>query len=70
MDFSGEIEQHKGIHAALDRLVETIHSAQVDPGKFDAVAMQKLMKDFREPLVIHARCLASDYLRNAVHPSG
>lgn len=47
MDFSGEEEQHKVIHAALDAILALLS----DPAAFDAAQAVALMGPLKEPLV-------------------
>lgn len=65
MDFSGEIGEHKVIHAALDEILAHITAAKADPSKFDAPKLKGMMEAFRTPLVRVASgvlCLILMYL--------
>jgi len=53
MDFSGEAEQHKAIHATLDEISEMIREAKADHAKFDAEALKVKMVDFKPSLYGH-----------------
>lgn len=51
LDFSGEIEQHKVIHAGLDELLPYIRSSKADTSTFDALKLKDMMSKLRDPLV-------------------
>lgn len=51
LDFNGELEQHKVIHAALAELLPLFRSAKEDPFLFDATKIDMIMRHLREPLV-------------------
>lgn len=51
LDMSGEIEQHKIIHACLEKLFAFIGAAQADPSQFDAVKMGAILTTLKDPLV-------------------
>lgn len=51
MDFSGEVDSHKTIHAALEELITAIDVARNDHSKFKPEEMHELMSKLREPLV-------------------
>jgi hypothetical protein len=51
MDFSGEADQHKVIHAGLEELLTMIHEARTDLSKFDPEKMSTKMTALKEPLV-------------------
>jgi hypothetical protein len=51
MDFSGEADQHKVIHAGLEELLTMIHEAQTDLSKFDPEKMNTKMIALKVPLV-------------------
>ncbi|KAF8574056.1 hypothetical protein K439DRAFT_1420908 [Ramaria rubella] len=53
LDFSHEMEQHKDIHAGLDRLIDTIQAAQTNHSLFDAAQMKKMMVGLRTPMYEH-----------------
>lgn len=57
LDFSGEVEEHKAIHAKLDEILAYIAEVRADPTKFDAAKLKASMDDFRTPLVCELRCL-------------
>ena len=54
MDFGKEVEDHKGIQAALDRFTGLLSAAQADPSKFDAQVLAQTLRDLRAPLVRRA----------------
>ncbi len=51
MDFSGEAEAHKGIHASLHDVIDIIHHGRANPAEFNPRELQDLMENLREPLV-------------------
>ncbi|CAL1714139.1 unnamed protein product [Somion occarium] len=53
LDFSGEIEQHKAVHAPLKAMVAMIHEAQADLTKFDPQQFKELVVPLRVPLFNH-----------------
>jgi len=53
LDFTGELEQHKIIHAGLDELLPYIRSAKTDTSKFDALQLKNMMLKIRDPLFQH-----------------
>ncbi|KAI0324080.1 hypothetical protein GY45DRAFT_466949 [Cubamyces sp. BRFM 1775] len=53
MDFSHEQEQHKEVHAFLDEFLATIHAAQKDKTKFDAVKLKGLVLSAKDSLFTH-----------------
>ncbi|KAI0071411.1 hypothetical protein K474DRAFT_1669051 [Panus rudis PR-1116 ss-1] len=56
LDFSHEIEQHKGIHDPLSDLISMMHEAQKDVAKFDSqkiAELKSLMLGLRDPLFTH-----------------
>ena len=54
MDFGKEVEDHKGIQAALDRFTALLSAAQADSSKFDAQVLAQTLHDLRAPLVRRA----------------
>lgn len=63
LDFSGEIEAHKTIHAALDELLPFIRKAKAQPSTFDSIKMKQMMEHLREPLV-----RLFDFLKHLLRP--
>ncbi|CAL1714138.1 unnamed protein product [Somion occarium] len=53
LDFSKEIEQHKGIHAALATIIATIQLAQAQPARFDAEELKSQLISLRDPMIQH-----------------
>jgi len=53
LDFGGEIEQHKVIHAGLEELLPYIRSAKADASKFDALKLKDMMSKLRDSLFQH-----------------
>lgn len=58
MDFSGEEEQHKVIHTALDAMLALLG----DPVTFDAAQVIALMGTLKKPLV----CYGADWVETVV----
>ncbi|KAJ3555622.1 hypothetical protein NP233_g12163 [Leucocoprinus birnbaumii] len=53
MDFSGEEEAHKAIHAGVDVLEKTLLEAQADNTKFDAAKVKDQIQQLAEHLFPH-----------------
>ena len=51
LDFSNEMEQHKGIHDALTKILTSLSEMQATPAKFDVPRLKELMLPLRDPLV-------------------
>jgi len=53
MDFSGEAEAHKVIHAALDEITTFVKEVKADISTFNPDTLREKMKKIRDPLFNH-----------------
>ncbi|OCH85195.1 hypothetical protein OBBRIDRAFT_798421 [Obba rivulosa] len=53
LDFSREVEQHKGVHAGVDEVLALLQRAKADPTVFDPGMLKEIMKRLKAPLYDH-----------------